>query len=83
MEKITIQFSKKAYEDYISLPLNYKEIVDDNLERMEKGIPIDIKPIRGEKDTFRIRIGKYSLLFVKEAGAIIIIKIKTRGEIYK
>jgi mRNA-degrading endonuclease RelE of RelBE toxin-antitoxin system len=80
---MNIQFTKKAYEDYIQLPMNYKTIVDRELEKFSSGIPIDIKPIHGMKDTFRIRVGKYRLLFVKINPDILIIKIRKREEVYK
>ena len=80
---MNIQFTKKAYEDYINLPKNYRGIDDRELEKFSSGIPIDIKPIQGEKDTFRIRIGKYRLLFIKINPDILIVKIKKREDIYK
>lgn len=80
---MNIQFTKKAYEDYLNLPLHYKELFDRTLERFEQGIPVDIKPIHGEKDTYRIRIGKYRLLLIKISFDILIVKIKKRDDIYK
>ena len=83
MEKLNIRFTKKAFADYLSLPYNYKEMVDRTLYRFVNGIPIDIKPIQGEKDVFRIRIGKYRILLVKVAPDILIVKIKKREDVYK
>jgi mRNA-degrading endonuclease RelE of RelBE toxin-antitoxin system len=83
MEKINIRFTKKAYEEYLNLPLNYKELLDRTLERFEQGIPIDIKPIHGVKDTYRIRFGKYRLIFIKISSDILIVRIKKRDDIYK
>ncbi len=80
---MNIQFTKKAYEDYTKLPMNYKGMVDRELEKFSSSIQIDIKPIQGEKDTFRIRIGKYRLLFIKTSSDILIVKIKKREDIYK
>lgn len=80
---MTIQFTKKAFQDYIELPLHYKNLVDKTLEKFIKGIPVDIKPIQDEKDTFRIRIGKYRLLLIKIFPDILIVKIKKRDDIYK
>ena len=34
---MNIQFTKKAYNDYLNLPLNYKEMVDRTLERLISG----------------------------------------------
>jgi mRNA-degrading endonuclease RelE of RelBE toxin-antitoxin system len=80
---MNIQFTKKAYDDYLNLPMNYRDMVDRTLERFANEIPVDIKPIQGEKDTFRIRVGKYRLLFIKINSDILIVKIKKREDIYK
>ncbi len=80
---MNIKFTKNAYNDYLNLPLNYKEMVDRTLDRLIKNIPVDIKPIQGEKDTFRIRVGKFKILFIKINSDIVIVKIKKREDIYK
>lgn len=80
---MNIKFTKNAYNDYLNLPLNYKEMVDRTLDRLIKNIPVDIKPIQGEKDTFRIRVGKFRILFIKINSDIVIVKIKKREDIYK
>ena len=80
---MNIQFTKRAFEDYTSLPLQYKELVDKILNKLENGIPVDIKPIQGEKDTFRIRVGKYRMLFNKIQHDILIFKIKKREDVYR
>ena len=79
---MNIQFTKSAYKDYLNLPLNYRNMIDRTLERFHSGIPVDIKPIQGEKDTYRIRVGKYRLLFIKISPDILIVKIKKREDIY-
>lgn len=83
MEKLNIEFTKKSYEDYLNLPSNYKSLVDKTLKKFKNGIPIDIKPIKGEKDTYRIRIGKYRLLLIRISENVLVIKIKKREDIYK
>lgn len=79
---MNIQFTKSAYKDYLNLPLNYRNMIDRTLERFSAGIPVDIKLIQGEKDTYRIRVGKYRLLFIKINPDILIVKIKKREDIY-
>lgn len=44
---------------------------------------IDIKPIQGEIDIFRIRVGKYRILIKKILPDVLVIKIDVRGDIYK
>ena len=42
----------------------------------------DVVPITGMPDTFRLRVGKYRALFIKENDMIKVTVINTRGQIY-
>ena len=46
---------------------------------------VDIKPIEGEKDIYRLRVGKYRILlkFRKNEKVILVIRIGLRGDVYK
>ncbi len=46
---------------------------------------LDVIPIYGEKNTYRLRVGRYRVLFyVNESKReIIVFKINVRGRIYK
>jgi len=46
---------------------------------------LDIKKVKGEKDVFRIRIGKYRIFFRldKKERRIIVLSIAHRGRAYK
>jgi len=48
----------------------------------EKG---DIRRLRGQtnKTTYRLRVGKYRVLYIWEKDEIRIIDIDTRGDVYK
>ena len=83
MAEMNVHFTKKAYKEYLKLPLEYKELLDRTLDKFQKGNIVDLKPIKGEKDIFRICIGKYRVLFLKIAPDILIINIDTRGDVYK
>ena len=83
MGKFKVEFSKRAAKDYQKLPKDYKALVDLALSKLSYGIPADIKPIAGEKDTFRIRVGKYRILFLVMEDSLLITKIGPRGDVYK
>ncbi|MCL0035648.1 type II toxin-antitoxin system RelE/ParE family toxin [Thermodesulfovibrionales bacterium] len=83
MGKYKIEFSKKAARHYKKLPANYKTLVDIIFTKFSNGIPVDIKPIRGEENTFRIRVGKYRILLTIIEDIILIIRIGSRGDIYQ
>ncbi len=83
MERFIIEFTKKAVKDYKRLPKNYKPLIDLALLKISKGLPVDMKHIVGEIDTYRIRVGKYRILFTIIEDTLLILKIRTRGDVYK
>ncbi len=83
MARFKIEFSKSAAKDYKKLPKDYKVLIDLVLSKLTKGIPIDIKPIAGEENIYRIRVGKYRILAAIVEHTVLIIKIGTRGDVYK
>lgn len=83
MGKFEIELSKNAAKDYKKLPADYKTLVNLTLRKLSNGIPVDIKPIIGEENTYRIRVGKYRILFSIMGGTLLITKIGPRGNVYK
>lgn len=83
MGKFEIEFSKKAARHYTGLPQDYKTLIDSALKRLERGRHDHLQPIKGQPDVFRLRVGKYRILFKKFKKTIIIARIGTRGDIYK
>lgn len=83
MGKYSIEFSKKAAKSYARLPEDYKSLVDLALYKLSEGLPVDIKPILGEKDIYRIRVGRYRILFTIIDNVVLISSIGPRGDIYK
>ena len=83
MGRYKIEFSRRAAKDYKKLPQNYKVLVDLSLARLSEGSALDVKPIVGEKDVYRLRVGKYRVLFTIIGKTILIAKIRPRGDIYK
>ena len=60
---------------------------DDVYERIKSAVrklPLgDIKKMQGTKDTYRLRVGSYRVIF-KRAGNIIYVEaIDNRGQVYK
>lgn len=78
-----INFTKKSFKEYQKLPLNYKKLVDKTLKKFKNGIPVDIKSVLGTDNIYRIRTGRYRLLFIRISPDILIIKIQKREGVYK
>jgi len=45
----------------------------------------DVKKLKGkrEKNIYRLRIGRYRIIFAQDKDVIKIVKIDTRGDVYK
>ena len=83
MERFKIEFSKRAVKDYKKIPSDYKALIDAALLKLSNGLPADIKPVIGEKGIYRLRIGKYRVLFMIIQETLLVTKIGPRGDIYK
>ena len=63
-----------------------RDVVRKIIEGIEK-LPLegDINKLKGNKakNIFRLRIGKFRVIYLFEKEAIKIIKIDTRGDVYK
>jgi mRNA interferase RelE/StbE len=80
-----IEFSKQAYKTYKVLQKGYQKKIDKILTLLMTKKKIDIKPVEGEKDIYRLRIGKNRVLIkiYKEKKIILVVKIGPRGDVYK
>ena len=80
-----VEFSKQAYKSYQELEKGYQRKIDRVLGWLINKEKVDIKPIEGEKDIYRLRVGKYRILlkFRKNEKVILVIRIGLRGDVYK
>ena len=83
MAKYQIEFSKGAVKDYKKLPEQYKVLVNIALKKLSEGEPLDIKSIKGEKDIYRVRVGKFRILYLKIEHTLLITKIADRKDAYR
>ena len=83
MGRFEIKFSREAAKQYKKLPKEYKSLVEIALFRLSEGLELDLKPVEGEKDVYRIRVGKYRVLFIKFNKTVLAFKISPRGDVYK
>jgi len=79
---LTYQLSKQAKK---YLKAIQPRIVGKLLEAIEMLPAGKVKPIKGQKTPplFRLRVGKYRIIFLKSAQNIRVVKIDTRGDVYK
>ena len=83
MGRFEIKFSREAAKQYKKLPKEYKSLVEIALFRLSEGLELDLKPVEGEKDVYRIRVGKYRVLFMKFNKTVLVFRISPGGDVYK
>jgi len=81
--KFELEFSREAAKQYRKLPREYKSLIDIVLRRFSEGLGLDLKPVKGRKDIYRVRVGKYRVLLRKFDKTVLVFKISTRGGVYK
>jgi mRNA interferase RelE/StbE len=81
--RFEIRFSREAGKQYKKLPKEYKRLVDTALSRLSEGLELDLKPVEAEKNVYRIRMGKYRMLFTKFNKTVLVFRISPRGDVYK
>ena len=76
-----ISYSKAAVKVINGLDRPTKQRMKAAIEKLPEG---DVKPLRGSKGTFRLRVGDWRILFsCPDYDTILIEKIAPRGEVYK
>jgi len=80
--RLEIEFSKQAAKQYRKLPKEYRRLIDIALFRLSQGLELDLKPIQGQDDVYRIRVGKYRIVFAELAKTALVFRISPRGDVY-
>lgn len=65
-----------------SIPRKYADTLADIIENIknDKTTGLDVKKLRGYSNIFRVRVGKYRILYKMEAKNIEILDISKRNE---
>lgn len=87
-EKYKLVFANKARKYMSSLNKELYNTILDEIEKLAENPnnPIlDIKPLVNRKNEYRLRIGNYRVIYNldKEVITICVLKIGTRGDVYK
>lgn len=89
MKEYKLLITKKAEKQLQTLPLSIRERILDTMIRYSKNIvdQIDIKKLKNDDvpDLYRIRVGKYRIVFKKDDDKfiVLVIKVAHRKEVYK
>jgi len=78
---VNITYSKQAAKIIDGMDVPTKQRIKLGVEGIPNG---DIKPLEGYSDgTYRLRIGKFRIVFVIDGDTVVVRKIGSRGDIYK
>lgn len=80
MSKIT--YLKNSYKTLSVYDTGTRKRIIEAVNKIPQG---DIKKLQGEKypPLYRLRVGKYRIIYLIEQDGILIVKIDTRGDVYK
>jgi mRNA interferase RelE/StbE len=80
MRKIT--YLKNAYKTLAVYDTDTRKRIIEAINGIPQG---DIKKLQGEKYSplYRLRVGKYRIIYFIEQDEILIVTIDTRGDVYK
>ena len=84
---VRILISRAAERELARLPRDVQERFARAFDDLEKGLKprpgLDIKPLRGMKGTWRLRVGSYRGVFEMEAGQVRFTRFGHRKDIYR
>lgn len=78
---MNIEYAKQAVKIINNMDTRTKQRIKDAIEGLPGG---DVKPLKGSKGSFRLRVGDWRILFSFPVDNVILIeKIAPRGDVYK
>lgn len=78
---MNIEYSKRAVKSINSMDSHTKRRMKTAIEGIPAG---DIKPLKGSRGSYRLRVGGWRIIFsYPTKDTILIDKIESRGEVYK
>ncbi|MCI0639239.1 MAG: type II toxin-antitoxin system RelE/ParE family toxin [Gemmataceae bacterium] len=86
MNPSKILFARSARKDLEALPAQTQERILDAIETLEQDPrPSGCKKLKGTKNTFRIRVGDYRVIYEIQDDEIVvfIVRIRHRKDAYK
>ncbi len=80
-----VVFTRDSYKQYQKLKSGYQKALKRQINKLTEQKSVDIKPIQGYNDLYRLRLGKYRAIIKINYSRkeIFIINIKKRSTVYK
>lgn len=82
MSMKTITYTKQALKALRGMQKSRSVLIRAKISDFAAGKPVDAKPMKGSTD-IRIRVGSYRVIIDDTGTVLIVLKIGSRGDIYK
>ncbi len=79
----SVELKKPAIKDLKNIQKSDAKRIVKALKKLEDGLSGDIKQLTNFTPEYRLRVGKYRVLFEIEENGIVVYRIKHRREAYK
>ena len=80
---VEIRFEALAARQRRKLPPDVRAQIDAKLMGVAAGRVADVRPLVGAKGVIRLRVGPYRVIFERNAGAMVVLAIGHRREVYR
>ena len=77
---MNIEYSKAAAKTIAALDSKTKQRIKNAIEAIPAG---DIKPLQGRDGYYRLRVGRWRVIFEYDGKTIGVARIAPRGDVYK
>jgi mRNA-degrading endonuclease RelE of RelBE toxin-antitoxin system len=78
-----IEISKKAREQLRALPKEQRRNIGWRMEEMREDLQGDVLKLQARGNYYRLRVGKFRVLFLLAGDAIQVYSVKDRKEAYE
>lgn len=80
--KYTLDFEGSALSALEALPKNIRRQIGYSIDLLQRDWTGDIKKLEGEKSEYRLRVGKYRVLFELAGRDSVVYAVKDRKDAY-
>ncbi len=81
--RYSIIIKKEARKELVALPAVEQERIDTAILKLENDLTGDVKKLKNFIPRYRLRVGRYRVLFEIEGTQIVIHSIKPRKDAYR
>jgi mRNA-degrading endonuclease RelE of RelBE toxin-antitoxin system len=78
-----IEFIPSTLQQLRELPKDVRRLIGAKLDRAQHDLTGDIKKLKGFKNKYRLRAGKYRVLFELEGACLVVYDVGDRKDIYE